>query len=286
MSTAHYVGGLLALVGSTLGRIFQPLYQAMAWMLAGFYALVPNYAVAITLLTVVVTAASAPLTIKLTRSGLAMQRLQPELTKLRQKYKDDHVRRNEAMLELYRKHGVNPVSGFLPLLLQVPVLVVLYGVIRGLTHTVDRGRVAAPLYVSHSAQLARSLRAHPGQMHALGINLASSLFGAHGSWAAHLPYAALVLVAVGLQYLQTWQVNRRTPPGPGPGPGPTPSLQRYLPLVYALVYLRLPAGLNVYFAVSTMCRIVTQELALRPGSLPVSIWRRPRVAGDGKAGPR
>ncbi len=108
-----------------------------------------------------------------------MQRLQPELKKLQQKYKGDRVRLNQATVALYREHGVNPLSGFLPLLLQIPVLIVLYGVIRGLTHTIDHGRVAAPLYISHSVQLATSLRAHPGQMHALGINLASSLIGAH-----------------------------------------------------------------------------------------------------------
>jgi len=254
----------------------------MAWMLAGFYALFPNYAVAITLLTIVVMAASAPLTIKVTRSALAMQRLQPELKKLQQKYKGDRVRLNQATVALYREHGVNPLSGFLPLLLQIPVLIVLYGVIRGLTHTVDRGRVAAPLYISHSVRLAKSLRAHPGQMHALGINLASSLLGAHGSWPAYLPYAALVLIAIGLQYVQTRQVNSRTPPGSGTPQAQALRLQRYLPLVYAAVYLRFPAGVNIYFVVSTVCRIAIQELALRPGSLRSSPGRRPRLAGEGE----
>jgi len=253
----------------------------MAWMLAGFYALFPNYAVAITLLTIVVMAASAPLTIKVTRSALAMQRLQPELKKLQQKYKGDRVRLNQATVALYREHGVNPLSGFLPLLLQIPVLIVLYGVIRGLTHTVDRGRVAAPLYISHSVRLAKSLRAHPGQMHAVGINLASSLLGAHGSWVAYLPYAALVLIAIGLQYVQTRRVNSRTPQGSG-----TPQAQaqvlRYLPLVYAAVYLRFPAGVNIYFVASTVCRIAIQEVALRPGSLRPSPGRRPRLAGEGE----
>ncbi len=192
VSTTQLVVGVLPVLGSTLGRIFAPLYQAMAWLLAGCFALVPNFAVAITLLTIVVMAVSAPLTVKATRSALAMQRLQPELKKLQQKYKGDRTRLNEAMLELYRAHGVSPLGGFAPFLLQIPLFVVLFGVIRGLTHTVDHGRVAAPLYVNHSVQLAKSLRAHPGQMHAFGINLASSLLSSHGSWAAYLPYAALL----------------------------------------------------------------------------------------------
>jgi YidC/Oxa1 family membrane protein insertase len=254
----------------------------MAWMLAGFYALFPNYALAITLLTIVVMAASAPLTMKVTRSGLAMQRLAPELKKLRQKYKGDRVRLNDATLALYREHGVSPLSGFLPLLVQIPVLIVLYGVIRGLTHTVDHGRVAAPLYVSHSVQLAKSLGARPGQMHALGINLASSLFSAHGSWPAYLPYAALVLIAIGLQYVQTRQANSRTPPGSGTPQAQAVRLQRYLPLIYAVVYVRFPAGMNIYFVISTLCRIVIQDLALRPGRLRPWPARRPRLAGEGE----
>jgi YidC/Oxa1 family membrane protein insertase len=87
--TTQHLAGALPVLGSALGRVFQPLYQVTAWLLAACYALIPNYAVAIMLLTVVVMAVSAPLTIKSSRSMLAMQRLQPELKKLRQKYQDD-----------------------------------------------------------------------------------------------------------------------------------------------------------------------------------------------------
>jgi YidC/Oxa1 family membrane protein insertase len=178
---------------------------------------------------------------------------------------------------LYRKHGVQPVSGCLPALLQLPVFVVLYGVIRGLTHTVDHGRVAAPLYVSHSAQLAKSIHAHPGQMHAFGINLAASLFSAHASWMAYVPYAALVLVAIGMQYLQTRQGNRQ-----GPTRTSDPqllALQRYIPFVFAVIYVRFPAGVNIYFVVSAACRIAIQEVALRP-----KVLRHPRPGGRRLAG--
>ena len=117
-------------------------------------------------------------------------------------------------------------------------------------------------------------------MHALGINLASSLLNAHGAWAACLPYAALVLIAIGLQYVQTRQVNRRTPPGSSAAQ--LQSLQRYLPLIYAVLYVRFPAGLNIYFVVSAVCRIAIQELALRPRSLRSPVPRRTRLAGDGE----
>src|ERR1700680_4430798 len=121
---------------STLGQIFKPLYEALAWIIAVFYAVIPNFAIAIALLTVVVMIVTAPLTVKSTRSTIAMQRVAPEMKKLQQKYKGDRVTLNEEMMKLYKEHGVNPAGGCLPLIVQAPVFIVLYGVIRGLTHTI------------------------------------------------------------------------------------------------------------------------------------------------------
>src|ERR1700674_2588667 len=141
----------MALLGSTIGHIFQPLYEALAWIIAVFYALIPNFAVAIAGLTVVVMIITAPLTVKSTRSTIAMQRLAPELKKIQQKYKGDRATLNEEMMKLYKEHGINPAGGCLPMLIQLPVFVVLYGVIRGLTNTVkvNGHLVGRPDYVSH-----------------------------------------------------------------------------------------------------------------------------------------
>ncbi|HAM01811.1 MAG TPA: membrane protein insertase YidC, partial [Acidimicrobiaceae bacterium] len=92
------MSAVVTVFASTLGQIFQPLFQAMAWLIAFFYALVPNFAIAIALLTVVVMIVTAPLTIKSTRSMVAMQRLSPELKKLQQKYKGDRQKLNEEMM--------------------------------------------------------------------------------------------------------------------------------------------------------------------------------------------
>lgn len=260
MPTPQYVARVLPVFGSTLGQIFQPLYQAMAWVLAACYALVPNYAVAIAVLTFLAVTVSAPLVYRTIRSALAMQMLRPEITKLQQKYKNDRTRLHESTLALYREHGVNPLSSFLPALLQAPLFVVLYGVIRGLTHTVDEGRVAAPLYVPRSTHLAHSLYVDPGHLQAFGFNLASSLLGSHGSWLACAPFGVLVLCAAGLQWLQTRRMNRR---GSGASSLQSRALQWVIPLVLAIVYLHFPAGLLIYVVVSTSCRVAIQEIALR-----------------------
>ena len=268
---------LVPVLGSTLGKIFQPLFQAMAWLIAFFYALVPNYAVAIALLTVVVMIVTAPLTVKSTRSMVAMQRLSPELKKLQQKYKGDRQKLNEEMMNLYKEHGVNPAGGCLPMIIQFPVFIILYDVIRGLTNTVKSGQLttagthcahavcAAPRYIGHSTSLYKNLVQEAGKMPAFGIDLAQRVLG-HHTGIGWLPYALLIVVAIGLQYLQMRQLNSRNPAMAQANPQ-AQMMQRYMPLIFAVIYINISAGVNIYFIVSSLCRIGIQEAVFRSGVL-------------------
>ena len=118
------------------------MFQFLAWLVSICYQLIPNYGVAIGLMTVAVMAVLTPLTWKSTRSMLEMQRLQPEMKKLQTKYKDDRQKLNEEMMAFYKEHKINPVGGCLPMLLQMPVFFIMYRVIRGLAHTVIVGALA------------------------------------------------------------------------------------------------------------------------------------------------
>src|SRR5919202_5844490 len=112
------------------------MFDAFARLLAWFYDLVPSYGVAIILLTVAVRLLLFPVTAKQAKSMQAMQRVQPELKRLQQKYKNDRQKLNEEMMKFYKEHQINPLAGCLPLLLQMPLFIILYRVIHGLTHTV------------------------------------------------------------------------------------------------------------------------------------------------------
>ena len=109
------------------------LFQFISWLLNFFYELIPNYAVAIALLTCVVMLITTPLTLKGTRSMIEMQRLQPEIRRLQIQYKDDRQKLNEELMAFYKEHEINPVGGCLPLLIQAPVFSILFYVVRGLT---------------------------------------------------------------------------------------------------------------------------------------------------------
>jgi len=113
--------------------MFDGLFQGMAWVLAGAYSFTRSYGVAIILLTLVVMAFVTPLTLKGTRSMMAMQAFQPEIRRIQQEFKGDRQKQNEELLKFYKDNKINPVGSCLPLLIQAPIFIVLFRVISGLT---------------------------------------------------------------------------------------------------------------------------------------------------------
>jgi membrane protein insertase Oxa1/YidC/SpoIIIJ len=92
------------------------LFELISGLLNFFYELVPDYGVAIALLTCTVMLVTTPLTLKSTRSMIEMQRLQPEIRKLQVQYKDDRQKLNEEMMAFYKANEINPLGGCLPML--------------------------------------------------------------------------------------------------------------------------------------------------------------------------
>jgi YidC/Oxa1 family membrane protein insertase len=107
------------------GIIAKPLRLVLNF----FYSFVGNYGVAIILLTVIIKLIFWPLTQKSYSSMKAMQKLQPEMAKIREKHKNDKERLNREIMELYKKNRVNPLGGCLPMLVQIPVFFALYQVL-------------------------------------------------------------------------------------------------------------------------------------------------------------
>src|ERR687890_984373 len=113
-----------------LGRVFGPLTNLISYALESFHSLGAPWWLSIVFLTVLVRAALFPLTIRQVKNMRAVQELKPEIENLRSKYKDDRRKQQEATMELYKRRRVNPLAGFLPVLVQVPVFVTMYQVIR------------------------------------------------------------------------------------------------------------------------------------------------------------
>jgi YidC/Oxa1 family membrane protein insertase len=266
----------------SIGKIFQPLLDAVGAVLAFFYSIVPNYPIDVALLTIVIMALLTPLTVKSTKNMAAMQALGPEMKKLQQKYKgpENRVQLNEEMMKLYKEHKVNPASGCLPMLLQMPAFFILYSVIRGMTNTVTHAAytttvsglkvfhpaviIAEPRYIPTDSKMYHNIVAAHGQLISFGMDFSEKLLSHHSSLFVAIPYLLLVVGAVGLQYLQMARLNARNPSASQANPQAA-MLQKYMPLIFGFIYLNVAAILNVYFIVSSAIRILTQEILFRKG---------------------
>lgn len=262
-----------------VGEIFHPLFVVIATVLAYLYAVIPNYAVSIIILTILIMAILTPLTIKSTKSMMAMQALQPELQKLRQKYKgaENREQLNQEMMRLYREQGVSPTGGCLPMLIQMPALLVLYDIIRGLTNTVSKGQIisytgkkcaakicADPRYIPSTSKMHANLVSTPGVMKSFGLNLAIKPLTHHANWLGYVPYLLLVALAVGLQYIQMSQMTKRNKSAAQMNQQ-MQTMQKVMPLIMAYIYFLVPVGAMLYMIVSSAIRILTQDLMFRTG---------------------
>ncbi|MEE9258213.1 MAG: membrane protein insertase YidC [Nitrospinaceae bacterium] len=109
-------------VGNKFAFLVKPLLKSLQY----FYGLIHNYGWSIIIITVIIKIIFFPLTHKSFKSMKGMQKVQPYVKIIQERHKDDRQKMNEEMLELYKKHKVNPLGGCLPMLLQIPVFIALY----------------------------------------------------------------------------------------------------------------------------------------------------------------
>ncbi|MHB8293681.1 MAG: YidC/Oxa1 family membrane protein insertase [Acidimicrobiales bacterium] len=257
--------------------VFNPLFTGLAGVLAFYYRLVPNYGVAIVLLTLSVMLLLTPFMLKSTRSMLAMQRVAPELEKLKQKHKGDRQKLNEEMMALYKEHGVNPLGGCLPMLLQMPVFFIMYRVLDGLT-IVTHGK-STPQYIAHNTVMYQQLVSAHGRMTSFGMDLAKSAESVlHSSTFTAVPYFVLILLVVVSQYAMTWQLTARNPQAAA-NPQ-TKMMNRMLPVVFAFISFAIPAGVVIYYMISNVFRVLQQEVMYR---VDPALSQRPALAGPSPA---
>ena len=232
------------------------MFEAAAWVIAFFYGLVPDYSFALAMVAVVVMLLITPLTLKSTKGMLEMQRLQPEMKKMQQQFKGDRQKLNESMMKLYQEHKVNPLASCLPLLAQMPVFIIMFRAISGLTSRKDGGPFE-PKYLDKTSDIYQSLFGKT-EMLSFGVDLAKTpLRAIQDDFASGLVYAFLVLLLAGLYLVQQRMIASRTM-------SPTMSanqakLMQYMPVAFAVFQIWLPTALVVYYMMQALIRIVQQQ---------------------------
>ncbi len=214
---------------------FYFLTKPIFYTLHYIHQVVGNYGIAILILTLLVKALFFPLADRSYRAMAKMKQLQPEMVKLREKYGDDKVRMNQELMGLYKKQKVNPVSGCLPILLQIPVFFSLYKV---LFVTIEMRH--APFF---------------GWIHDLSAPDPTTIFNLFGLLPFTPPHALMIGVwplIMGLtMFLQT-KLN----------PQPTDPIQakvmQFLPLMFIFLFTTFPAGLVIYWSWNNSLSIAQQ----------------------------
>lgn len=253
------------------------MFGFLAQLLAWCYDLVPNFGVTIVLFTVILMAAVTPFTIKSMRSAAEMSRLQPEIKKLQDQYKNDKVKQNEEMQALFKEHGVNPLGGCLPTLLPLPIFFIVFRLLERLTsrhngafaplvrvlrHQTTGTGYVSPHYLSYKSSLTQHIITGDGHLKSFGMDLAATARQHHKTVLEAIPFYALIVIMTAFQYLQQRQMNQRNPQAANANPQMKTTMQIF-PAFYAIISLNLPASVVVYLLVSGVFRMAQQSLSYR-----------------------
>jgi YidC/Oxa1 family membrane protein insertase len=258
------------------GSPFDPVYNFFGTILAFFYSIIPNLGVSIILLTVLVMLVLFPLTAKQAKAMMAMQRAQPEIKKLQAKYKNDRAKLNEEMMKFYQENKINPLAGCLPLLVQMPIFLALFRVMRDPYKHIPKG---SDLYAAfctgpggklHTVQCNVPSKGLPNPQYFLGMDLSKHATAITGGFLDALPYFILVGLVIITGFVQARQ-SRRNAPNMN---SQMALITNILPIGFGLFSLQFPAGLVLYFLVSNLWRLGQQEIIMhkitRPGQAAIA----------------
>jgi len=237
------------------------MFEFFAAVLAWIYDLVPNYTVAIALLTLVIMVPLTPLTLKSTASMMKMQEYQPEIKRLQAKHKGDRQTLNEEMMKLYQEKGINPLGGCIPMLIQAPVFIVLYQVVRGLTDLSTNG--GGPKYLEHDTALYQDIKTSGGVMESFWglIDLARIPRDVvQDNIVDSIPYLLLIGVVIVGTIIQQRQMMARSKASGNQNeqPAQMQMLMKIMPFMLPVFSFVMPAGLIIYFITSNWYRIGQQ----------------------------
>lgn len=221
--------------------LYKPLFNILVFLVW----LIPGHSVgwAIIILTVLVRLALYPSQKKSIESQKKMQEIQPKMEEIKEKYKDDQQAQAEATMSLYKQYKINPLSSCLPLLIQLPILIVLYRVF------------TAGLNTDRFNELLYTFTPRPETVNALfyGLDLSQ-------------PSIYLAILAGVLQLIQSRQMMKNQPKKKGKKDkmgilGDFSSQMVYIfPIFTVIIAMKLPSALAIYWIVTTLFMIIQQKM--------------------------
>jgi YidC/Oxa1 family membrane protein insertase len=219
---------------------FDLLAKPMLLLLNFFHRIFGNYGIAIILVTCLVKGAFWPVTHKGMKSMRNMQKIQPKMAKLREKYKDDPTKMNQEMMALYKTYKVNPLGGCLPMLIQIPFFFALYKVLMA---AIELRHAPFMLWINDLSAPDRLM---------IGIDIPYL----HG-----IP--VLTLLMGGTMFLQ----QKMTPTTADPQQA---KIMQFMPIIFTVMFINFASGLVLYWFVSNLLSILQQQLINRQSAAAAS----------------
>jgi YidC/Oxa1 family membrane protein insertase len=231
--------------------ITKPMFLAIDF----FFHLVGNFGIAILIVTVLVKALFFPLANKSYASMAKMKAVQPEVAMIKQRYADDKMKQQQAMMELYKKEQINPVAGCLPIAIQVPVFFSLYKV---LFITIEMRH--APFY---------------GWIHDLSAADPTNIFNLGGL----IPFDPTLLPVVGsflhlgfwpaIMGVTMWVQMRLNPASPDPT---QQMVMKWMPVIFTFMLAHFPAGLVIYWSWNNTLSVIQQSVIMHRNGAKIELW--------------
>ena len=231
--------------------ITKPLFLAMDWI----YRHVGNFGVAILIVTVIIKIFFFPLANKSYASMAKMKAVQPEMMAIRERFADDKMKQQQAMMELYKKERINPIAGCLPIIIQIPVFFALYKV---LFVTIEMRH--APFF---------------GWIKDLAAPDPTTVFNLFGliPWdPSHVPMLGPFLM-LGIWPLimgvTMWFQMKLNPPPPDPTQA---MIFNYMPIIFTFMLASFPAGLVIYWAWNNTLSVAQQSVIMHKHGAKIELW--------------
>jgi YidC/Oxa1 family membrane protein insertase len=279
---------------------FQWLLNSIGWLLAWVYDQVGNFGVSIIILTIVFRVVLLPLGIKQVKAMQATQALQPKVKEIQRKYKGNRQKIQEQQMKLYQDYGVNPLGGCLPVLLQFPILIAMYSVIRAPVPYAPEDPSRPPgvefksNHLPEDSELYRVVTTHDEEgQRFLFMNLqcppgsagrtipvldtqrdpTGTRINCGSSIPDRIPYYLLLALMIGSTFYSTRQTQKATPASAQTQQ--TQIVTRIMPVMFGIFGFTVPAGLVLYWTVSNLFQIGQQTVMLRLGHIgPEAMERR------------
>lgn len=237
--------------------IWSSLIKLVEQLLSMLYGITHNYGLAIILLTIIIRTIMYPLMQKQMISMRETQKIQPLMQEIQRKYKHDKERMNQELMRLYKEHKINPMGGCLPLIIQMPILILFFQVLRGFEYFVPNTEI-----IDGGFLWIKNVVEYQGEMVA-GLAAPDQLFGVIGNYnIGILP----ILVGVSMYFQQKLTmppvtVASQSDSSSNPAFNTQKMMGTIMPVMIAFISFSLPSGLSLYWFTSTLFDII-QKLVI------------------------